>query len=404
MYNAFGIPPRAGSAYAQTAQDRYFDLDTYGFQTQLNSVKTRRYRLTAGADLARDLTDGDNVRFRTYYDASGSPVGTTATRVTASVPDGRFDSYAGFAQGELYLHPRWTLSAGGRYTHYRYRTDAGINVQGFPFLAQKVDRDAPSGSAGLVFAPRPDLHLSANVASGYRMPNAQDLFFSGPASVGFVLGNESLEPERSRSYDLGLRWGPGDLAFSGNLFYSTYDDLIDAVQVPPPPQAQGQPTYQYVNIAQARIWGAESEAEWRFLPRWTARTMAATAIGDITNREAIQQLYGVSAERAPLPNVPPFKGSTSLRWKDARGRLWVEGTARYSWRTNRLPLPTPGVSVITDFKKEWLVGDLMAGVSVPSGQRLLVGVRNLANTAYRQPLASVVDPGRSFVASLSADF
>jgi hypothetical protein len=28
-----------------------------------------------------------------------------------------------------------------------------------------------------------------------------------------------------------MRWGPGDLAFAGSLFYSTYEDLIDAVLV-----------------------------------------------------------------------------------------------------------------------------------------------------------------------------
>lgn len=35
---------------------------------------------------------------------------------------------------------------------------------------------------GRVFAALEDLHLSANVASGSREPNAQDLFFAGAAS------------------------------------------------------------------------------------------------------------------------------------------------------------------------------------------------------------------------------
>ena len=44
-------------------------------------------------------------------------------------------------------------------------------------------------------------------ANGYRQPNAQDLFFDGAASVGFVIGNPGLDPETNVSYDLGLRWG-----------------------------------------------------------------------------------------------------------------------------------------------------------------------------------------------------
>jgi outer membrane receptor protein involved in Fe transport len=418
MFNAFGVPPRAGAANATTLQDRYLKLDTYGFQTQLTSVKTPRYRFTAGLDAARDVTDGDNVRFRTYYDATGAPVPgpggspATAVRTTASIPDGRFDNYGGYAQTEWTLAPQWTLSAGGRYTHYRYRTDFGLAspASGAPgsvpsyFQPLKLDDDAVSGSVGVVYALLADLHLSANVATGYRQPNAQDLYFEGPASVGFVIGNPTLDPEQSVSYDLGLRWGPGSLALSGNLFYSTYTDLIDAIPVPSPPQASGQPTFQYTNISEARIWGAEAEGQWRFMPRWTARAEVSGAVGDITSASAIQTLYGANQDTAPLGGVPPFRGSMGLRFEDARKRFWIEPSARFAWRTNRLPLPTPGVGQLTDFKKEWLVGDLFAGARFPTGQRMLIGVRNVADRSYQQPLGSLEEPGLSLVGSISTDF
>ncbi len=371
---------------------------------QLTSRRNRGYRWTTGLDMARDMTSGDNVRYRTYYDSNNAQVGAQGLRITQSVPDGNFDNYAGFFQNEWYLNPQWTLSTGARYTHYRYRTDAGPLAPGFNFAEQTVDNDAVCGSLGLVYAPLTDLHLSFNVANGYRQPNAQDLFFDGAASVGFVVGNPSLSPEKSISYDLGLRWGPAPFAFSGNLFVSTYKDLIDAIQVPSVPEAQGQPTYQYVNISDARIWGGEVEAEYSFLRDWRARTTMSGAMGDITSSKAIQDLYGVTADQANLPGVPPFRGTASLRWTEPASRFWLESGVRYSWRTNRLPLPTPGVSQITDFKKEWLVVDLSGGLKVPTGQRLIAGVRNLGDRQYRQALASLDDPGRSFFASLSTDF
>lgn len=404
MAPAFGVPPRSGASYVITNQDRFFDLNTVGGQVQLTSRKSRGYRWTTGLDMARDMTSGNNVRHRTYYDANNAQVGAQGVRITQSVPDGNFDNYAGFFQNEWYLHPQWTLSTGARYTHYRYRTDSGPLAPGFNFAEQTVDNDAVCGSLGLVYAPLRDLHLSFNVANGYRQPNAQDLFFDGAASVGFVVGNPSLSPEKSISYDLGLRWGPAPFAFSGNLFVSTYKDLIDAIQVPSVPEAQGQPTYQYVNISDARIWGGEVEAEYSFLRDWRARTTMSGAIGDITSAKAIQDLYGVAADKANLPGVPPFRGTASLRWTEPASRFWLESGVRYSWRTNRLPLPTPGVSQITDFKKEWLVVDLSGGVKVPTGQRLIAGVRNLGDRQYRQALASLDDPGRSFFASLSTDF
>jgi hemoglobin/transferrin/lactoferrin receptor protein len=392
--------------------DRYFLLDTYGVRAQSNSRRFDLYSLSFGLDAARDQTAGTNESVTRVVNASGTDLFPPSSTVSQSLPEGNFDNIAGFAQSELYLEPEWTLNVGARYSYYHYRTESGVArpASGGPgpptpavlFPEYKKDEGALAGSVGVVYAARPDLHLSANLASGYRQPNAQELFFNGPASVGIVVGNQELKPEKSISSDVGVRWGPGDLAISGNLFYSTYDDLIDAIEIVQ--GTGGAPnTYQYVNITKARIWGGEAEAEWRFRPRWMTRASCTGAIGDITSRGAIQSLYGVDAEKAPLPNVPPFKGSASLRWTSTNGRLWVEPAMRYSWRTNRLPLPTPGVPQIGAFKKEYLVGDVMAGYRF-GRQRLQLGIRNFADTAYQLPLASLEEPGISFVGSVSADF
>ena len=412
LFSAFGVQPTVGpptgpsdTSAVVTLQDRYLDIETYGFQTQFTSIRTERARFAVGLDAARDMTEGDNVRFRTFVDPGGSPVGPTAQRVTASVPRGDFDNYGAYGQSEWYLHPAWTLHLGARFTHYRYRTEFGIAApsagsQGPPptvFEPMSVDDDALCGSAGLVWSPVRDLHLSANVSNGYRQPNAQDLFFNGAASVGFVLGNPDLEPERGVSYDLGMRWARPSLGLAANLFYTTYEDLIDALPV-------GPGTYQYTNVAEARIWGYEVEADWRLRPEWKLRGTLSDAIGDITSADAIQDLYGVAQDQAPLGGVPPVRGSLALRFSDRNGRIWVEPSTRWSWRTSRLALPTPGVPQLTEFKKEWMVGDLFAGARLPWGQRLVLGVRNFTNTPYRQALASVDEPGINFVGQLTTDF
>lgn len=399
------------------AKDRYFDLETWGAQLQATSAKTERYQFTGGFDFARDLPGGTNEEVNTFVDANGDPTAgpfgspSSSAKTTQSIPDGTFDSYAGFVQSEWFLDPRWTLSAGGRYTHYRYRSDAGISdpdtsdttpgAQPSRFEALSVDHDALSGSLGLVFEPVANLYLTGNVATGYRQPNAQDLFFDGPASVGIVKGNVDLQPETSVSYDVGLRWGPGDIAFTGSLFYSTYRDLIDAVLVG---QSQGSNVFRYFNIAEARIYGGEAEAQWQFLPAWRAHAAVSGAIGDITSPDAIMKLYGIDADKAALPSVPPFGGNASVRWSDASRRFWVEPGARFSWRYNRLPLSPPGLEEFVVAKKEWIVADLFAGVSLPSGQRLVVGVRNLGDATVQPALASLLEPGISFVGSLSTSF
>jgi hemoglobin/transferrin/lactoferrin receptor protein len=410
-----GFPP--GPVFYQQKKDRYFSLDTYGLHAQADSRKFDRYRLSWGLDAVRDQTGGTNVAHEFYTDGSGGNVFPPTVTVTQSLPTGNFDNVAGFGQSDLFLNKQWTASLGARYTYYHYRTDFGVAQPANPggggppspevdFQPYSVDKGALAGSFGLVYALRPDLHLSANVANGYRQPNAQDLFFNGPASVGNVLGNPNLKPEQSISYDAGLRWGPGNLALSGNMFYSTYEDLIDAIQISSDPDGPGpgSATYQYVNITKARIWGGEAEGEWHFRPQWDFRTTMTGAVGDITSREAIMTLYGVDQDTAPLGGVPPFKGTASIRWTSGNARVWVEPAMRYSWRTNRLPLPTPGVSQLTDFKKEWIVGDVTAGAKLTSQLSATAGVRNFTDRAYQLPLASLEEPGISVFGSLSANF
>ncbi len=412
FYSDIGIAIPMGpgmNGHLALAKDRILDLNTYGLQVQMTSRKTALYRFSAGVDASRDITGGINSELQTMTTPFGDPPPSIDT--SGSVPVGRFDNYAGFAQGEFFLGRQWTLNAGGRYTHYRYRTDrtfmehaAVAGEPDFYFEPQSRDDDALSGSLGLVYTPVADLHLTANVANGYREPNAQDLFFSGPGSVGFVVGNPDLKPERSVSYDLGLRWGPRTLAISGNVFYSTFKDLINALPTAPPPEAKGENTYRYTNITTATMWGGEAEAEWRFHPQWTARTGMSGTVGDITNRAAILEIYGVSADRVPLELVPPFRGLASLRWTEPARRFWAEVGARYSWRTNRLPPVTPGAEQLTEYKKEWIVGDVAAGARFDTGQRVVLGVRNFTDLRYRQALGSVVEPGTTFYCSLSSDF
>jgi hemoglobin/transferrin/lactoferrin receptor protein len=405
-FGVFGAP--LGAVSRVTEQDRFFDLKTIGGQLQLTSKRHEGYRWTAGLDAATDRTSGNNIRRRAYHFNGVGGVDSTGVvtlRTTQSVPNGSFDSYGAYFQNEWYLTPEWTLATGVRGTRYKYHAKAGPLAPGFNFTDRVTRNDALCGSLGLVWSPKTNLHVSANVSNGYRQPNAQDLYFDGAASVGFVVGNPNLSPEKAVSYDLGMRWGPGNTAISANVFLTQFKDLIDALRVASVPEAQGQPTYQYANIAKARTYGVEVEAEATVQRDFVLRGTVASTVGEITSADAIRQLYGVPGQdRAPLGGVPPCKGSMSVRWNEPTSHYFVELGSRWSWRTNRLPLPTPGVGQLTDFKKEWITADISGGVKLPSGQRVVVGVRNLANTVYRQALGSLDEPGRSFYGTLSTNF
>lgn len=401
--------------FLEQNKDRFFDLQTWGLQFQATSPRTETTQFTFGLDFARDITGGTNVEVSTWRDSSGAPTpgpgppGTPAssTVTTMSVPEGDFDSYAGYLQSEWFTTNRLTLSAGARYTYYRYETKEGVSDPSTSppttFEALSVKNGAFSGSVGAVYEAVENVFLTANVANGYRQPNAQDLFFDGPASVGVVLGNPDLDPERSISYDAGVRWAPGDVALSASIFYSSYNDLIDAVRINTTASASTD-SFRYFNIAEARVYGVEAEGVWQVHPQVRARAALSGAVGDITSSDAIMMLYGIAADEAPLPSVAPFGGNVGLRVADASRRFWVEPSARFSSKYDRLPLAPPGLEEFVRPKAAWMAADLFLGAIFPSGQRITLGVRNITDARYEPALSSVEEAGRSFVGSVSTDF
>ena len=101
-----------------------------------------------------------------------------------------------------------------------------------------------TGSLGWGMALGNGLRLSANAATGFKAPTFNDLYYPGSESPW-------LQPETSRSYNLGLSRTVAGHRWSLDVYESRIDDLI--VFVYPPPDFVGVGS----NIAQARIRGAE---------------------------------------------------------------------------------------------------------------------------------------------------
>ena len=109
-----------------------------------------------------------------------------------------------------------------------------------------------SGSVGWKWAFAPNLALTAAWGSAFGAPTFNDLYFPG-------FSNPDLDPETSRSYELGLSGNAGALRWSLVGFENRIDDLIvfdPSISAPN-------------NLDQARIRGIEADAtavwgEWTF--------------------------------------------------------------------------------------------------------------------------------------------
>ncbi len=160
------------------------------------------------------------------------------------------DEAAGFASARW----RWgpvNLQAGTRYTTQR-QNNAGFS---------STTDGAWTGFLGAVRSLGGGFELTANAGTGLRFPTLSERFFSGTTGRGGVIGNPDLDPERSLSLDLGLRWFGKTVFVAGGVFRQDIDDYIERVELT-------DDILSFVNLTSGTIEGLEVEGFWEPTERW----------------------------------------------------------------------------------------------------------------------------------------
>ncbi|HEY8483280.1 MAG TPA: TonB-dependent receptor [Longimicrobiales bacterium] len=123
------------------------------------------------------------------------------------------------------------------------------------------------------------------LASGTRLRAAAGTAFKEPTffenfAQGFAKGNPNLEPERSRSWELGVEQAlfDGRLSLAATYFDQRFRDLIQYTATPPQPDAPN-----YFNIAGADAAGVEAEARLLLTPGLTVAASYTRLSTEITD-------------------------------------------------------------------------------------------------------------------------
>jgi vitamin B12 transporter len=104
-----------------------------------------------------------------------------------------------------------------------------------------------SGTLGYSYAINPAWKLTTSAGTAFKAPTFNDMYYP---NIGFYVGNPALQPERSRQFDVGMRYQQGVNQFSVTAFQNRVTDLItyDSSALPTPTMS---------NIGEARIRGVE---------------------------------------------------------------------------------------------------------------------------------------------------
>ena len=276
----------------------------------------------------------------------------------------------------------------------------------FTGAGQKDSRVSPK--IGAVAKVTGNLRLFANYAQGFRAPTPSQVnnFFENLAFGYTSAPNPDLGPERSESWEGGVRITGRHAGLSITAFHADYRDFIDQQVVAGSFTPSDPAVYQFVNVARVKVKGAEAKADFRAENGFTGRFAIAYAKGD-------EKLPG--GGNVPLASIDPLNLVLGLGYRDPKGRFGGELIMTHHAR-KELSRTTgtcsdecyrPDDFTILDATAFWRLGDALT---------LRAGIFNITDETYSywsdvrglSAGSTVTDaytrPGRNASASLSYRF
>ncbi|MBM9538443.1 TonB-dependent receptor plug domain-containing protein [Desulfobulbus alkaliphilus] len=181
---------------------------------------------------------------------------------TPLTPGLDYDNQALFIQDSMDLFDnRVNLIAAARYDRFDVTTKRAKTgtYADFNERSETYDRISPKFGIGVKFLDEM-LRVRANIGDGFKSPTADQLsadYVDVRSGVRF-LGNPDLDPETSRTFDIGFDVYHSDLSLTVSYFHTDWKDKIVRESL----VNNGQGITTYTNHGDATIAGFEIGAEW----------------------------------------------------------------------------------------------------------------------------------------------
>lgn len=382
---------------ADRTRDATFDNRVFGASVELHS-------LFGSGDVTHDLVwggDASITRQQGTRDGTVPPVGETFP--AKAFPTTDFTLAGLYVQDEIKTGAL-TLYPAVRFDYYNLDPKADPL---FTATSSGQSESHVSPKLGLVWDATDAVTLFANAAAGFKAPAPIQINtgFANLVSNYKSISNPDLKPETSKTIEGGVRVHQGGVRAAVTAFTGKYDDFIEQVQVGGAFTAADPAVYQYVNLSDAKISGAEAKASYDFGNGFTARAAASYAKGS-------SKTNGV---RTPLVSIDPVKLTGGVAYRAPDGRFGGDLSVIHSDRksASRAGVTCAGGCFLPP---SFTVVDATAWLAVTDAVTVRAGVFNLTDEKYwwwsdARGLAdssTVKDaysqPGRNYSVSLALKF
>ncbi len=216
---------------------------------------------------------------------------------------------------------------------------------------------------GITYKILPNLRAKASYGHGFKSPSPRDLYieFIHPGPRYIIRGNPNLKPEKSRTYEISLEGEKG--IFSGRIayFFNDVKDLIESVEVVPPPPwtPLGWRVFTYQNIAKAEIQGVEASLR-------VSLTKEISLIGSYAYLDAKDKVRDTRLTMRPKHKVI-IKALYDNKPLGLKVNIWGEWIGDNLWQEN------------PKIVKEYSLWYLSASKEITKNIELYAGVDNIFN-------------------------
>lgn len=356
-------------------RDVRYDERTWQFGLQADQTT----RLADG--WARKITYGtEHVRSRitNLWDGVTPVPGSPEVFPLKRFPDTRETSSAAYLQGE-WLSDRWSIVPGLRFDHFAL--DVLTQDGFFPPAAQpgrSLSGTALSPKLGVMYRATSAWSVFGSYAGGFRAPNANQIngYFENPGLAVVVIPNPELQPEKSRTLEVGVRGRTERLHLDVAVFTGRYSNLIVDSELVSGTGVPGDPrVFQTRNMERARIHGFEIKG--RF-------DVGRFAGGDWSLPFAYGEARGInSTTGAPLNAIDPAQLMVGVAYRTAAWDLRLD--VRHHAGKGADDIDSPGLVRLpnTQFTiPSATTVDLSAQWRIRKDLRLTASVVNLTNRKY----------------------
>ena len=370
--------------YWQDGEDNQYteeDRTPAADRTRLNSFENRvigsaadaRAYFNTGAITHRIVFGGDisKTRQRGLRDGTVPPAGevfpTRAFPTTDFTRAGLFvGDEIGIADGALTLYPAL------RFDWYELSPQDDPLLPSFAGAGQDGSRVSPK--FGAVWKVTDQVRLFANYATGFKAPEPGQVnqFFENLAFGYTSRPNPDLGPERSESFEGGLRFSSDHVSLDLTAFTSRYKDFISQEVVSGSFTPADPAVYQFINLDRVRVKGAEARFEGRASSGLYTTLALSYATGDVIEP---------TGARSPLSTIDPLKLVAGVGYRERTGRFGGQIIMTHSARKEASR--ADGICTPQCFRPDdFTILDATAFVRLMDGLTLRAGVFNILDKKY----------------------